>query len=30
MAEGLGTATDPACFDALRRAMLRVDPSLAA
>ena len=30
MAEGLGTATDPACFDALRQAMLRVDPSLAA
>jgi HD-GYP domain-containing protein (c-di-GMP phosphodiesterase class II) len=30
MAEGLGTAIDPACFDALRRAMLRVDPGLAA
>jgi HD-GYP domain-containing protein (c-di-GMP phosphodiesterase class II) len=30
MAEGLGTATDPACFDALRQAMHRVDPSLAA
>jgi HD-GYP domain-containing protein (c-di-GMP phosphodiesterase class II) len=30
MAEGLGTATDPACFDALRQAMHRVDPRLAA
>ena len=30
MAEGLGTATDPAAFNALRRAIQRVDPALAA
>jgi HD-GYP domain-containing protein (c-di-GMP phosphodiesterase class II) len=30
MAEGLGTATDPDAFHALRCAMLRVDPALAA
>ena len=30
MAEGLGTATDPAAFSALRRAILRVDPAIAA
>ncbi len=30
MAEGLGTATDPATFNALRRAILRVDPAIAA
>jgi HD-GYP domain-containing protein (c-di-GMP phosphodiesterase class II) len=30
MAEGLGTATDPGVFHALRRAMERVDPALAA
>jgi HD-GYP domain-containing protein (c-di-GMP phosphodiesterase class II) len=30
MAEGLGTATDPEAFHALRHAMLRVDPAIAA
>jgi putative nucleotidyltransferase with HDIG domain len=30
MAEGLGTATDPACFAALCQAMRRLDPKLAA
>lgn len=30
MSEGLGTATDPCCFDALRRSLNKVDASLVA
>lgn len=30
MAEGLGSATDPDCFEALRRALARVDATIAA
>jgi len=30
MAEMVGTAIDPRCFEALKRALVRVDPALAA